>query len=80
MNASSTVLSYTKLRKALEDIVRALKSKNYVYGDLWPNNIMIHKNLLKQPLDLIVIDYNWIGEISKVYYFIEQNPEIAAIK
>ena len=80
MNASSTVLSRTELRKALEDIVRALKSKNYVHGDLRPNNIMIHKDLSKQPLDLMVIDYDWAGEASKVYYPAERNPEIAGIK
>ena len=80
MNASSTVLSHTKLRKALEDIVRALKSKNYVHGDLRPNNIMIRKDLSKQPLDLKVIDYDWAGEASKVYYPAERNPEIAGIK
>ena len=80
MNASSTVLSRTELRKALEDIVRALKSKNYVHGDLRPNNIMIRKDLSKQPLDLKVIDYDWAGEASKVYYPAERNPEIAGIK
>jgi len=48
MNTSSTVLSRTELRKAPEAIVSALKSKNYVYGDLWPHNIMIYKDLLKQ--------------------------------
>jgi len=80
MNASSTVLSRTELRKALEDIVRALKSKNYVHGDLRPNNIVIRKDLSKQPLDLKVIDYDWAGEASKVYYPAERNPEIAGIK
>ena len=80
MNASSTVLSRTELRKALEDIVSALKSKNYVHGDLRPNNIMIRKDLSKQPLDLKVIDYDWAGEASKVYYPAERNPEIAGIK
>ena len=80
MNASSTVLSRTELRKALEGIVRALKSKNYVHGDLRPNNIMIHKDLLKQPLGLMVVDYDWAGEASKVYYPAEWNPEIEDIK
>ena len=80
MNASSTVLSCTELRKALEDIVRVLKSKNYVHGDLRPNNIMIHKDLLKQPLGLMVVDYDWVGEASKVYYPTERNPEIKGIK
>ena len=80
MNASSTVLSRTELRKALEDIVRVLKSKNYVHGDLRPNNIMIHKDLLKQPLGLMVVDYDWAGEASKVYYPAERNPEIEDIK
>ena len=80
MNASSTVLSRTELRKALEDIVRALKSKNYVHGDLRPNNIMICKDMSKQPLGLMVVDYDWAGEASKVYYPAERNPEIAGIK
>ena len=80
MNASSTVLSRTELRKALEGIVRALKSKNHVHGDLRPNNIMIHKDLLKQPLGLMVVDYDWAGETSKVYYPAEWNPEIEDIK
>jgi len=80
MNPSSTVLSRTELRKALEDIVRALKSKNYVHGDLRPNNIMIHKDLLKQPLGPMVVDYDWAGEASKVYYPAEWNPEIEGIK
>jgi len=80
MNASSTVLSRTELRKALEDIVRALKSNNYVHGDLRPNNIMIRKDLSKQPLGLMVVDYDWAGEASKVYYPAERNPEIEGIK
>ena len=80
INASSTVLSCTELWKALEDIVRALKSKNYVHGDLQPNNIMICKDMLKQPLGLIVVDYDWAGEASKMYYPAERNPEIAGIK
>ena len=58
MNGRPVVLSCTDLWKVLEDIVRALKSKNYIYSNLWPNNIMIHKDLSKQPLSLIVVDYN----------------------
>ena len=80
MNASSAVLSRTELRKALEDIVRALESKNYVHGDLRPNNIMIRKDLSKQSLGLMVVDYDWAGEASKVYYPAERNPEIKGIK
>ena len=76
MNASSTVLSCTELWKALEDIVRALKSKNYVHDDLQPNNIMICKDMSKQPLGLIVVDYNWAGEARKMYYPAERNPDI----
>jgi len=41
---------------------------------------MIWKNLSKQPLDLIVIDYDWAGKASEVYYSAEQNPEIKGIK
>jgi len=48
MNTSSIVLSRAELRKALEDIVSALKSKNYVHGDLRANNIMIQKDLSKR--------------------------------
>ena len=77
---SFTVLSHTELQKAFEDIVRALKSKNYIHGDIWPNNIMIHKDLSKQLLGLIVVDYDYVGEISKVYYLAEQNLEIKDIK
>jgi len=80
MNENSTVLSYTELQKALEDIVSTLKSKNYIHNDLQPNNIMIYKDLLKQPLDLMVINYDWVKGISKVYYHAEQNPEITGIK
>jgi len=80
MNASSTVLSRAELRKALEDIVSALKSKNYVHGDLRPNNIMIRKDLSKQPLGLMVVDFDWAGEASKVYYPPGRNPEIKGIK
>jgi len=80
MTKSSTVLSHTELRKALERIVDALRSKNYVHGDLRPNNIMIWKNLSKQPLDLMVIDYDWAGKASEVYYPAEWNPEIKGIK
>ena len=80
MTKSSTVLSHTELRKALEGIVDALRSKNYVHGDLRPNNIMIRKNLSKQPLDLMVIDYDWAGKASEVYYPAERNPEIKGIK
>jgi len=47
MNENSTVLFCTELQKALEDIVSALKSKNYIHNDLQPNNIMIYKDLLK---------------------------------
>jgi len=80
MNASSIVLSRAELRKALEDIVSALKSKNYVHGDLRPNNIMIRKDLSKQPLGLMVVDFDWAGEASKVYYPPGRNPEIKGIK
>ena len=80
MNENSTVLFRTELRKALEDIVSALKSKNYVHGDLRPNNIMIRKDLSKQPLGLMVVDFDWAGEASKVYYPAERNPEITGIK
>jgi len=46
MNTSSIVLSSTKLQKVPKAIVSALKSKNYVHGNLWYNNIMIWKDLL----------------------------------
>ena len=48
MNTSSIVLSCTELQKVSKAIVSVLKFKNYVYGDLWPNNIMIWKDLPKQ--------------------------------
>jgi len=41
INTSSIVLSCTELQKVPEAIISALKSKNYVYGNLWPNNIII---------------------------------------
>ncbi|KDR74836.1 hypothetical protein GALMADRAFT_249741 [Galerina marginata CBS 339.88] len=65
-----------------EDILPALQEKNFVHGDLRPNNIMIHVDkhgsLVKHDGKVIlkVIDFDWSGVASQVFYPFDRNSSI----
>ena len=63
-----------KLRTALDNIIKTLRSENYVHGDLRTNNIMI--NVTGNSVDLRVIDFDWAGEAEQVSYPAERNRDI----
>lgn len=62
---------------ALKQVLQSLKVKNFVHGDLRPNNIMVKIYLRAEPrlsynndgsLMIKVIDYDWAGELGKARY------------
>jgi len=71
-----------QVRKQLMEIVILLENKGYVHGDLRAPNIMIARDMDKDPEDkqdrfkLKIIDFDWAGEAGKVCYPIERNDDI----
>ncbi|KDR74986.1 hypothetical protein GALMADRAFT_140548 [Galerina marginata CBS 339.88] len=73
------------IQTRLYEILEALKEKNFVHGDLRPNNVMIKINedgsLVKHDGDfgeviLKLIDFDWSGVAGQVYYPFNRNTSI----
>lgn len=82
-----TMLAHSKkslILAALRRVLELLQDKNFVHGDLRPNNIMIKICLRPKPmlfgdqdsLMLRVIDYDWAGELGKAAYPTIRNSKI----
>lgn len=75
--------AYSVVKPAVNKVLEHLKSNKMVHGDLRSNNILVKVSSFGPPVEdpqgnaiIKVVDFDWAGEESKVFYSVARNPYI----
>ncbi|CAG8554299.1 2059_t:CDS:2, partial [Funneliformis caledonium] len=72
--ANITKEEYNDILKNIQEVINTLHTNDIIFSDLYSSNIMIEK--VDRKLQVMLIDFDWVGIHQKDHYTPIMNPEI----